>query len=110
MNPKEISQLILNLCRNGLEAMSVGGRLTIKTFDDASDLILSVEDEGIGIAPENISMIGKPFFSTKDCGTGLGLAVCYNIATRHNAIIDINTSSNGTSFVIRFKKRSNIIE
>lgn len=104
LNPKEISQLILNLCRNGLEAMRVGGRLTLKTFEDGSDLILSVEDEGIGIPSENIAMIGKPFFSTKDCGTGLGLAVCYNIATRHNAIIDINTSLNGTTFIIRFKK------
>jgi len=104
LNPKEISQLILNLCRNGLEAMQVGGRLTLKTFEDASDLILSVKDEGIGIPTEYITMIGKPFFSTKDSGTGLGLAVCYNIATRHNAKIDINTSSKGSSFVVRFRR------
>jgi len=46
--------------------------------------------------------MGIPFFTTKDYGTGLGLAVCYKIAARHNAVIDIQTSPAGTTFFIRF--------
>ncbi|WP_425800471.1 PocR ligand-binding domain-containing protein [Desulfitobacterium sp. Sab5] len=102
LNAKEIHQLILNLCRNGLEAMKKGGCITLKTFREGQYVVLSVKDEGIGIPIENLDKLGKPFFSTKDNGTGLGLANCYNIATRHNAIIDINTSPGGTAFFIRF--------
>ncbi len=102
LNIKEIRQLILNLCRNGLEAMKEGGCLTLRTFKDRQHVILSVKDEGSGILSENLDMIGKPFFSTKDNGTGLGLASCYNIATRHNAVIDFDTSPRGTTFFIQF--------
>lgn len=102
LNTKEIHQLILNLCRNGLEAMKPGGTLMLKTFRDEQNVVLSVEDEGIGIPIESLDKLGKPFFSTKNNGTGLGLASCYNIATRHNAIIDIDTSPNGTTFFVRF--------
>jgi len=82
--------------------MNEGGCLTLKTFKDGQNVVLSVGDEGSGILAENIKMLGKPFFSTKDNGTGLGLASCYNIATRHNAIIDIDTSPSGATFFVRF--------
>ncbi len=99
---EEIRQLILNLCRNGLEAMKADGCLTLKTYKDGQNVVLSVRDEGIGIPIENLDMLGKPFFTTKDNGTGLGLANCYNIATRHKAKIDINTGLNGTTFFVTF--------
>ncbi|MHB8127146.1 MAG: ATP-binding protein [Desulfitobacteriaceae bacterium] len=108
LNTKEIHQLILNLCRNGLEAMKAGGCLTLKTFKDGQNVVLSVKDEGIGIPIENLDKLGKPFFSTKDNGTGLGLATSYNIATRHNAKINIDTGLNGTTFFITFFKRCNL--
>jgi two-component system, sporulation sensor kinase E len=47
--------------------------------------------------------MGTPFFTTKDNGTGLGLAVCYSIAERHKARIDIDTGPEGTTFFVRFK-------
>jgi len=99
----EIIQLILNLAHNGLEAMSPGGHLSIKTFRDAAGVVLAVQDQGSGIAPEVLEKIGTPFFTTKDYGTGLGLAVCYSIAQRHNARIDIETGAGGTTFCVRFK-------
>ncbi len=102
LNIREIHQLILNLCRNGLEAMKDGGYLTVRTFKDGQDVVLSVKDEGTGIPIENLDKLGKPFFSTKDDGTGLGLASCYNIATRHKAVINFDTSPRGTTFFIRF--------
>jgi signal transduction histidine kinase len=46
--------------------------------------------------------LGTPFFTTKEKGTGLGLAVCYSIAARHNATIDVNSGAGGTVFSIRF--------
>ncbi|KAF1083744.1 Sporulation kinase E [Sporotomaculum syntrophicum] len=98
----EIKQLIINLVRNGLEAMPPGGILSIKTFKDNDGVVLAVQDQGKGIKPEVLEKIGTPFFTTKDTGTGLGLAVCYSIAQRHNARIDFKTSTDGTTFYVRF--------
>lgn len=103
---KEIRQLILNLVRNGLEAMSPGGNLTIRTLTDDEDVVLSVQDQGKGIDPEVLEKIGTPFFTTKEQGTGLGLAVCYSIAARHNATIKVETGSMGTTFLVGFRKKS----
>ena len=58
-------------------------------------VVLAIADEGCGMRPENLSKMGIPFFTTKDTGTGLGLASCYKIAESHNAKIDINSSSRG---------------
>lgn len=103
LDEKEIRQLILNLTRNGLEAMSPGGKLTIKTMMDRGEVVLAVQDQGKGIAPEVLEQIDTPFFTTKDCGTGLGLPVCHSIAARHNAKIDIDTGPAGSTFSVRFR-------
>ncbi|MEN6414565.1 MAG: ATP-binding protein [Veillonellales bacterium] len=99
---KEIRQLILNLARNGLEAMMEHGTLTIKTFAEKNDVVLAVQDEGPGIPAEVVDKLGTPFFTTKEQGTGLGLAVCYSIANRHGATIELDTGPEGTTFYIRF--------
>lgn len=102
LNAKEISQLVLNLCRNGLEAMQVGGTLTIRTYIEDEHVVFSVEDEGCGIHSESLDKLGTPFFTTKENGTGLGLSTCYSIADRHNATIDLKSGSSGTAFFVRF--------
>lgn len=107
LDQKEIRQLVLNLVRNGLEAMPPGGNLTIRTFTDGSEVVLSVQDQGCGIEPGVLEKIGTPFFTTKDQRTGLGLAVCYSIAARHNAIINIESSPAGATFFVRFKLVNN---
>lgn len=103
LDEEEFRQLLLNLIRNGLEAMSPGGKITIKTFIENGEIVLTVQDEGKGIPSEIFDKIGTPFVTTKDNGTGLGLATCYNIANRYNAKIDIDTSPDGTTFCVRFK-------
>lgn len=103
LDEKQINQLILNLVRNGMEAMSAGGKLTIRTFSENSEVIMAIQDEGKGIERHLLDKIGTPFFTTKDNGTGLGLAACYSIAARHNAKIKLETTSSGTTFFIRFK-------
>lgn len=102
LDEKEIRQVILNLVRNGLEAMPPGGNLTISAFEEKGEVILSVRDQGAGIKPEVLEKLGTPFFTTKETGTGLGLAVCYSIAARHNAVISIDTGPKGTAFNVIF--------
>lgn len=103
LDEKEISQLILNLVRNGLEATTPGESIIIKTYTEDNEVILLVQDSGQGIEPAIVDKLGTPFFSTKDHSTGLGLAVCYSIASRHNAIIKIETGPEGTGIYVRFK-------
>lgn len=102
LDENEIRQLLLNLVRNGLEAMPTGGRLNICTFMDKSKVILAVSDKGPGIPDHILNNLGKPFLTTKDNGTGLGLPICYRIAQRHQADIQVKTSNQGTTFFIRF--------
>lgn len=99
----EMHQLILNLVINGLDALEAGGYITVRTFKERDQVVLAVQDQGTGISPEVLEKIGTPFFTTKENGTGLGVAICYSIAQRHNARIDIETGSNGTAFYVRFK-------
>jgi signal transduction histidine kinase len=99
---KEIRQLVLNLVLNGLEAMKHSGIVTIRTYLDNDQLILSIEDSGLGIPAEVMDKLGTPFMTTKEQGTGLGLAVCYRVAHRHGAKIDVKTGPAGTIFTIKF--------
>lgn len=102
LDEKEIRQMLLNLMRNGLEAMEAGGKLSLKTYLENNNVVLMVGDEGPGIQLEIMDKIGVPFFTTKEEATGLGLPVCYSIAARHNAYIKVDTSDHGTRFYVYF--------
>lgn len=104
LDEKEIRQLILNLSRNAMEAMDSGGSLTIKTYVEKETAVLTVQDEGCGIPVQFIDKLGAPFLSTKESGTGLGLAVCYSIIARHQASISVESGDEGTNFFIRFTR------
>jgi PAS domain S-box-containing protein len=108
LDGNEIRQIILNLARNGLEAMTANGVLTIRTYLDGKEVILAVHNEGPEIPPEILEKIGAPFFTTKDSGTGLGMAVCYSIASKHNASIRIETRPSGTTFFVCFKSQDDM--
>ena len=103
LDEKEIRQLILNLCRNGFEAMSPGQRLTIGTFPIQGDVNLAIRDQGPGIPPQVLKQLGTPFFTTKENCTGLGLVVCYRIAERNGATIKVESGAGGTAFLVRFR-------
>lgn len=103
LDGKEIRQLILNIVKNGLEAMKGGGKVTISTHHTKPEsILLAIKDNGPGIPDEIREKIGTPFFTTKENGTGLGLSICYNIASKNNATITIDSSSEGTTFFIKF--------
>lgn len=100
---KGIRQCLLNIVRNGLEAMPGGGTIEIKTYiGPHGQVVLAIRDEGSGIPPDVKAKLGTPFFTTKENGTGLGLSVCYSIAKRHKAKIDVETGPEGTTFFIAF--------
>ncbi|ATW23917.1 ATP-binding protein [Candidatus Formimonas warabiya] len=105
LDRNEIRQLILNLTRNGLEAMSAGATLLIRTYWEGNEVVLLVKDQGSGIDASVIEKIGTPFVTTKEKGTGLGLPVCYRIADKNNAAISFETGSTGTTFFVRFSKK-----
>lgn len=103
LDEKEVRQLVLNLTRNAFEAMGTGGHVTIETYADESYAVLAVKDTGPGIPQDILERLGTPFVTTKENGTGLGLAVCYSIAARHQAQIMIQNTHPGACFSVRFK-------
>jgi len=103
-NEAELRQLLTNLVKNALESMPLGGTVRLETWELADTVCLSVRDEGCGIPSELIPKLGTPFLTTKENGTGLGLAVCYRIAERHGAKITVDSSPLGSTFTVSFPK------
>jgi len=102
LSRKEIKQLIFNLAKNGLEVMGDKGQLTIQTYVQNEKTVVAIRDEGGGIDPSITNNIGSPFFTTKQGGTGLGLALCFEIAALHSAGLTYETGSTGTIFYVKF--------
>lgn len=78
----------------------------IRIYRERSEVILAVEDQGQGIPAEILEKVGTPFFTTKEQGTGLGLAVCFSIAKRHGAKLEIESGPRGTKVLTRFRVRA----
>lgn len=105
LNSKEIKQVVLNLARNGMEAMNEKGVLTLETrlVDDTVELC--VRDTGPGIPRVKQEKLFEPFFTTKAKGTGLGLSMCLSIVERHNGTITIESEEGqGTTFKVAFQR------
>lgn len=79
LDAEMLKQCLINLVKNGLEAMPDGGRLTVRTAMTSHHVVLEVEDSGQGFPPEIMDRVFNPFFSTKDKGSGLGLAMIRKI-------------------------------
>ncbi|WP_027085898.1 ATP-binding protein [Cohnella panacarvi] len=105
LNGKEIKQLILNLARNGMEAMNDKGVLRIETINLQDVVQLRVIDSGIGISKEKQERLFEPFYTTKASGTGLGLSLCLSIVERHNGKIHVESAlGQGTTIIVSFCK------
>ncbi|HVJ49414.1 two-component system sensor histidine kinase NtrB [Desulfitobacterium sp.] len=102
LNENEIRQLLLNLVRNGLEVTPEQGAVTIETYEQEGKVFLAIIDQGCGIPEEIQGKIGTPFFTTKDTGTGLGVAICMGIVQRHNADLKFESGKSGTTFQVIF--------
>ncbi|MCX8069036.1 MAG: ATP-binding protein [Thermodesulfovibrionales bacterium] len=98
-----IKQVFLNIFLNAIQAMPNGGNLEVKGHCDEDSRTITIEiiDTGIGISQENLTKVFDPFFTTKEEGTGMGLAIAYNIVKKHNGYIEIDSSESvGTTVKI----------
>jgi signal transduction histidine kinase len=103
-DPSQLTQVLVNIVVNAIQAMPHGGELTIRTM--ASDKVVSLvaADTGVGMEEHIKSQIFQPFFTTKDLGvgTGLGLSVVYGIVTSHGGSINVASKvGQGTRIMIR---------
>jgi two-component system, NtrC family, sensor kinase len=90
----QLRQVLLGLLMNAIDATGAGGRIQVETARGPKGaVVLSVEDDGTGIAPEIRDKIFNPFFTTKPFGegTGLGLAICHGIVTSHGGTIEVSS-------------------
>ena len=112
-NHDQLLQVFLNIVRNAIEAMPGGGKLTVVTrmsdqFTSVQTdgkkhrlMMVKVNDTGQGIAPEDLQNIFAPFFTTKDRGVGLGLALSYQIVQEHLGTIRVESEQGtGTTFSV----------
>ena len=94
-----------NLINNACYAIPQGGEISIKVIDEEDDLIIKMQDSGKGIPEDIIGKIFDPLFTTKQIGTGLGLASCQSIIEAHGGKITVK--NNPTTFTIRLPKHPN---
>ncbi|MDQ0154089.1 PAS domain-containing sensor histidine kinase [Robertmurraya andreesenii] len=105
--PNQLKKVFINLIKNAIEVMPNGGFITINLrLLEGKEILISIQDEGEGIPPEKLQMLGEPFYTTKEKGTGLGLMVSYQIIDEHNGQIEIESvQGKGTTFLIRLPTR-----
>jgi two-component system, NtrC family, sensor histidine kinase PilS len=107
----QIKQIVWNLATNGLRAMPDGGRLKLAgTFEQASDsLVITVQDAGIGIEPEELDALFQPFHGSFAKGSGLGLAIVHRIVTDYNGEIQVSSRrGEGTAVSVRLPARAEV--
>ena len=97
----QLRAVFLNLLRNSREAMPAGGRVTVRTRRAGEAVEAEVADTGGGIPPEDLTRIFEPFYSTKERGTGLGLAFVLQVLKEHGGTIRCDSAvGRGTTFTL----------
>jgi signal transduction histidine kinase len=102
----KLHQVVQNLVRNGLEAAPSGGHVTIAIANGTENTVhIQIADDGPGIPSEVLPRIYEPFFSTKETGTGMGMAIVHSLVTMHGGKIAIATNQDGTTFDVAMPQR-----
>jgi len=107
LDAQRMQEAFLNLLMNGIQAIeNLPGQIIVATKRDQSNqqVIITVEDTGMGISKEDLGRIFDPFFTTKEVGTGtgLGLSIVYGIIEKHHGSISAESrEGEGTRFIIR---------
>lgn len=97
----QLQQVLVNLVKNAMQAMTTGGTLTLQTGENSEGVWVSVADTGGGIPQEQINRIFEPFYTTKKKGSGLGLMIVQRIVRAHNGRIELDSNvGRGTTFRI----------
>ena len=116
MDVRQMKQVFLNLFKNAIEAMPRGGVLSVRTrllrkdkvgisrsagSFEKNSIVIEVSDTGAGIPEDELNVIFKPFYTTKDSGTGLGLSICRTIIEEHFGSIKVKSSiGKGSTFTL----------
>jgi signal transduction histidine kinase len=101
VDPGALKQVLLNLFINAQQAMEGGGELMVRVSGRGTRGVLQISDTGTGIAPEKLSTIFRPYYSSRSGGTGLGLATAKKIVEAHAGTISVHSEiGKGTSFTI----------
>ncbi|WP_176702820.1 ATP-binding protein [Peribacillus simplex] len=101
MNPIELKQILVNIMKNGIESMNKPGFIKVETEQERTMAKIRITDTGIGLSKDQLEILGTPFYSLKDRGTGIGLTVCYSIVQKYKGKIVVQSEVNkGTSFTI----------
>lgn len=101
-NETQMKQVFINIIKNSIEAIKKRGRINIAVKIEENEVVVTVVDNGIGMEQERLQRIGELFYSTKEKGTGIGLAVCQKIIHRHHGEILFESEKNiGTIVTIR---------
>jgi signal transduction histidine kinase len=102
---EQMTQVLLNLVLNALQILPHGGEVAISTHQDMHGLVMEIADNGPGIAPDEIGRVFDPFFTKREGGVGLGLAVVQQIVAAHGGEIRAGQSKmGGALFTITFPK------
>jgi signal transduction histidine kinase len=96
----KVHQILQNLIRNAIEAVSPGGHVTVIVTGSSDSVRLVVEDDGPGISENVRQRIYEPFFSTKESGTGLGMSIVHSLVMAHEGSISIASPPQGTRFEV----------
>jgi len=101
IDPVQIQQVLVNLIKNAIQAMTKGGVLTLQSGEGSDAVWVSIADTGGGIPQEQINRIFEPFYTTKEKGTGLGLMIVQRIVRAHGGRIELESKvGRGTTFRI----------
>ncbi len=103
-NAQHLSQVFVNLLVNAAHAIDKTGEITVRTWQAAGSVCISISDTGCGIPPANLKKIFEPFFTTKEPGkgTGLGLSIVYNMVKKHDGEITVESApGRGTTFTVK---------
>ena len=101
-DPERIKQAVLNLVLNARDAMPEGGELIVATAPDGDRVQIDITDTGIGVPDHHLGKLFRVYFSTKQGGSGLGLATTRRILELHGGTIDVESEVNqGTHFTVR---------
>ncbi|WP_057764206.1 sensor histidine kinase [Cytobacillus praedii] len=100
-NPSELRQVLINILKNGIEAMKDGGNLNLSVYKENGYGVFKISDTGIGMSNIELERLGTPFYSLKEKGTGIGMMVCYQIIDRMKGKIEVESEVGiGTTFNI----------
>jgi len=114
LDPKRIRQVLINLILNSTQAMTEGGVLTIKAWEDIENDVkmfyLQIQDTGHGISKQDFDKIFDPFFTTRDVGrgSGLGLSISHSVIEQHGGRIDVESvPEKGSKFTVILPSNDN---